>query len=134
MITFGRHFFCDGDRYHLVVVQQEQLERKQIELDALKNKYEKFDQFYELVSLLAEFNSKDQKAVTIRHDTNYLEKTLKDKKEEVLVLNIKPEYMSDCAKDDQQCYRDPKTKDRRAYSGFYKASDGSFVISLKKRL
>lgn len=83
LATFGCFNFSGWLNYDQITtssnlkIQQEQIAKEKLALAAVKNKYEKFDKFYELVSLLAEFNSKDEKAVTILHDTNYLEKTLK---------------------------------------------------------
>lgn len=114
-------------------IERNNLEEQQAKNRVLESKYERFERYNNLLVLFDKFNSKDRDAVSIYSGTNYLEKTLKDTTEEVLVLNIKPEFMSECSDDDKQkCYRDPKNKNYASYEGFYKASDGSYVISFKK--
>lgn len=114
-------------------IERNNLEEQQAKNRVLESKYERFEKYNNLLVLFDKFNSKDRDAVSIYSGTNYLEKTLKDTTEEVLVLNIKPEFMSECSDNyKQKCYRDPKNKNYASYDGFYKASDGSYVISFKK--
>lgn len=117
-----------------IKIEQEQLTKEQQQTQAVKAKYERFEVFNELVSLLAEFREIDPDAVQIFSGKNYLEKTLKDDTEEVLVLNIKPEYITACTDGtSQKCYRNPDKKDYASFNGFFQASNGSFVISFKKK-
>ena len=137
LATFGCFTFSNWLNYDQITtsnnlkIQQEQLAKEKLELAAVKNKYDKFDQFYELVSLLAEFNSKDEKAVTIWHGTNYLEKTLKDKKEDVLVLSIKSKFLTECVTDNQKCYSESDNK-QSGYFGIGLTKNGTYIFTMKK--
>lgn len=138
--TFGCFTYSNWINKNLIETRAQlkiEAEQQKIEAEQLKEKkakYDRFEKYNELLVLFEKFNSKDQDAVSIFSGTNYLEKTFSfsDKKEDVLVLKIKQEFMSECVDEKQKCYRDPNKKDYSFYYGFFETVGNDYLMSFKK--
>lgn len=129
--TFGCFTYSNWINKNLIETRA-QLKIEAEQLKEKKAKYERFEKYNELLVLFENFNSKDQDAVSIFSGTNYLEKSFRDKKEDVLVLKIKQEFMSECVDKKQNCYIDPNKKDYSSYYGFFETVGNDYLMSFKK--
>ncbi len=115
-------------------IEQEKLTKEVDEINKVKEKYQRFEKFNDLVSVLDKISSKNKAGVLTFNEKNYIKKTFgKDETEDVLILFIDAAYLTACDSNNHECYIDPATKDTsKQYSSGLK-KDG-YAIAIKKNL
>lgn len=86
--------------------------RDQDSANELQEKYSKYEKYEPLLQALHKIDLKDDQAVTLENNTNYIKGKLKDRKEELITLLIKREYTTACGLKGVKCYQDKDNPDK----------------------
>ncbi len=106
----------------------------QASADELQAKYSKYKKYEPLLEVLHGIDLKDESAVTLENNINYIKVKGKQKysEEEVITLAVKREYSTVCRQSEKNCYLDPNDPNANpSYVGTGERDELVF-LSLKK--
>ena len=106
--------------------------RDQDSANELQEKYSKYEKYEPLLQALHKIDLKDDQAVTLNNNTNFIKGKLKDSKEELITLRVKREFSTACDLNGTKCYTN---KDKPDDTGFHYGTgelDKVVLFSLKK--